>query len=444
MFIDRAFDEIAKKNKVVIGFDLRDDYSQISYCRAEQSMPDTFSLVMGEEQYNIPTILCRKFSDESESVWLIGKDALRAASVGEGILIENLVTLAKNNENSKLQEDEFEANYLLEIFIKKALSKVSAYLGTDEIGAITFTLNDMNPQIMEVLRNIMYNIKGKKTEVYFLSNEDCFFQYIIHQPEEMWIHDVILYDYRNEGVKSQILQTNRKTSPVACFVETNNFPQMKMPDIIETDDSAKEVLYRQLDEKLLEIVQQQCEDRYISSIFLLGDNFSKHWCKESLKYMCKSRRVFQGNNLFSKGACYGARERLFPSTLSKSYVYLSDEKLKSNIGMKCNKGQEEIYFPILDAGINWYDAKKEFDVMLVKNNIITLTISPLDGGNTKIASISLDGLKVRGNKTNRVGLKFFMNAPNILEIEIKDKGFGEIFPSTGQVWKESLKLEFFN
>ena len=60
MLIDKALDEMTKKNKVVVGFDLGNDYSHVSYCRQDQSMPDTDSLVMGEEQYNIPTLLCRR------------------------------------------------------------------------------------------------------------------------------------------------------------------------------------------------------------------------------------------------------------------------------------------------------------------------------------------------------------------------------------------------
>ena len=51
MFLDKALDEIGRKNKIVIGLDLTNDYVQISYCRLDQSMPDTVSLVMGEEQY---------------------------------------------------------------------------------------------------------------------------------------------------------------------------------------------------------------------------------------------------------------------------------------------------------------------------------------------------------------------------------------------------------
>ena len=79
--------------------------------------------------------------------------------------------------------------------------------------------------------------------------------------------------------------------------------------------------------------------------------------------------------------------------------------------------------------------------MLVKNNTISLTISPIDGSKTRVANISLEGLNVRGNKTNRIGLKFFMSDPQAVWIEIKDKGFGEIFPSSGKIWKECLPIE---
>lgn len=444
MLIDRALGEITKKNKVVVGFDLGNDYSQLSYCRQNQSMPDTVSLVMGEEQYNIPTVLCRK-NDDKGGAWLIGKEALRAAEEGQGILVENLVLSAKNNARIRLGTDasaeELPAEYLLEIFVKKAFALVSAYIVSEDIAAVAYTMKDMNTDVMEMLRHITEHVGYRRMDVYFMSHEDCFFQYMIHQPQEMWIHDVLLYDYRDDGIKSCLLTMNRKTNPVACFIDTTTYPQMKIEDLEGKNEIAKGAFFRQLDASLLEIVRKNCDQRVITSVFLLGDSFSKDWCRESLKYMCRGRRVFQGNNLFSKGACYGARERVYPSTLSSSYVYLSEDKLRANIGMTCDRGQAEVYYPILDAGTNWYEAQSIFDVMLVKNNAITLNIAPVDGRKTRVARISLEGLKVRGNKTNRVGLRFYMEDPTAVQIEITDKGFGEFFPSTGQVWKECLPLE---
>ena len=435
------FADMLRKNKAVVGFDLGNDYSQISFCRADQSMPDTMSLVMGEEQYNIPTVLCRRHGADETSAWSIGTEALKDVSDGKGILVEDLVLLAKNNVSVKAGAEDFSADALLAVFIRKTLAILSLYVRAEDIEAIAFTMRDMSSPLMENVKKAAQQAGLKEKQLYFLSHEDCFFQYMIHQPSEMWIHDVLLYDYRSDGVKSYLLQMNRKTNPVACFIESELFPEMKPVDLSQKQEAAKNAFYRQLDAELLEIAKEQCGKNNITSVFLLGDYFSREWCKESLRYLCRERRVFQGNNLFSKGACYGAREKVFASTLSTSYVYLSDDKLRANIGMTCDKGQEEIYFPILDAGTNWYDAKREFDVMLAKNNTFTLNIAPVDGSKIRLAKISLEGLKVRGNKTNRVGLRFFMEDSQAVQIEITDKGFGEFFPSTGRMWRECLPLE---
>ena len=116
---------------------------------------------------------------------------------------------------------------------------------------------------------------------------------MIHQPEEMWVHDVLLYDYRSDGIKSYRLSMNRKTNPVACFIDTTHYPQMKISDLSDKSETAKSVFYRQLDATLLEIVRRNCERGIITSVFLLGDSFSKDWCRESLKYMCRGD-VFSG------------------------------------------------------------------------------------------------------------------------------------------------------
>jgi hypothetical protein len=423
-----------KKNKVVVGIDFGNSYSQISYCRADQSMPETISLVMGEEQYNIPTLLCRKKCEDGSFDWSVGKEALKNSAEGQGSLVEDLVLVVKNDVTLKVGEEEFSADELLEIFIRKLIGLLSAYTGGDDIAAVTFTMRDLTPELMEKIKACSALIFKKNTNIYFLSHEDCFFQYMIHQPEEMWIQDVLLYDYRVDGVKSYLLSMNRKTIPVACFIESAFHADMRVEDLKDKKHEEKDKLF-------LDILRKNCEEKIVTSVFLLGEYFSKEWCRESLKYMCRGRRVFQGNNLFSKGACYGAREKPFPSTLATSYIYLSDDKLKANVGMTCDKGQTEVYYPILNAGTSWFEADKRLDVMLVKGNSITLNIVPIDGNISRTAKISLEGLKVRGNKTNRVGLHFYMENPTALWLEITDLGFGEIFPSTGQVWKECIPVE---
>lgn len=449
MFLEKALDEMTKKNKVVVGFDLGNDTSQISLCRLEQSMPDTLSLVAGAEEYNIPTVLCRKTLAEEikngsqtvKGLWSMGREALQQASAKQGTLVEDLLLLAKNGVKAQVGEEEFEAEELLEVFLRKSLVLISSYARIEDIICVVFTLKDMNTDLMKLVKRIMKRLDTGKAVISFMSHEDCFYQYMIHQPEEMWIHDVLLYEYRTDGIRSFCMNMNRNTRPVVAFIESERFPQMKMTEVSNMKAEQKTAFFRQLDDAFLEIAREQCEGRTVTSVFLLGDIFSKEWCRESLRFLCKNRRVFQGNNLFSKGACYGAREKVLPSTLSRDYVFLSEEKLKANIGIECNRGQEKVYQPLLDAGTSWFEARREIDFILAKNNQLPLTVTPLDSGHPRIAEITLEGLKVRGNRTNRIGLSVYMEDADTVAIEVTDKGFGEFFPSTGQIWRESFSLE---
>ena len=284
------FADMLRKNKAVVGFDLGNDYAQISYCRADQSMPDTMSLVMGEEQYNIPTVLSRRHGADEAAAWSIGAEALKDVSEGKGILVEDLVLLAKNNVSVKVEDEDITADVLLAVFIRKTLAILSLYVRTEDIEAIAFTMRDMNSQLMENVKKAAQQAGFNEKRLYFLSHEDCFFQYMIHQPGEMWIHDVLLYDYRSDGMKSYLLQMNRKTNPVACFIESDLFPEMKPVDISKKQEAAKNAFYRQLDAELFEIAKKQCEKHNITSVFLLGDYFSREWCKESLRFLCRERR----------------------------------------------------------------------------------------------------------------------------------------------------------
>ena len=50
-----------KKNRIIVGFDLGEEVSQISFRSLEDGEPRTVSAVTGEEQYDIPTVLCRRW-----------------------------------------------------------------------------------------------------------------------------------------------------------------------------------------------------------------------------------------------------------------------------------------------------------------------------------------------------------------------------------------------
>lgn len=444
MLLEKTIEDIMKKNRMVIGFDFDDEFSQISFCRVNQSVPDTLSLVAGQEAYQIPTMVCCKqpegATQEHSAVWSIGRDAQEAQQKKEGNCVVRLLQLVRTKEKVTVGNRTYATQEILEIFIRKCLLLVMPSGKLDEIAAISFTLKETDTEIMDILRKAVLHVCGKQAESYFMSRQDCFFQYMIHQPEEMWIHDVLMYDFGKEEVVCYYMHMNRRSRPVATFIETKPCTEIKMTEMSGVLDVQKKQIYEQMDTAFLQMNETFCDGKHITSVFLLGESFSKEWCKESLRFLCRGRRVFQGNNLFSKGACYGARERVMPSTLTQGFIYLSKEKLKANIGMICNKAQDEVYVPLLSAGMNWYEVHKEIDFILVKDNKLELTITPLNGAAPKLAEITLEGFEVRGNRTNRITMFMNMLDADTISMEIRDKGFGDFFPSTGQVWREELFL----
>ena len=164
------------------------------------------------------------------------------------------------------------------------------------------------------------------------------------------------------------------------------------------------------------------------------------WTRESLKILCHNRRVFQGNNLYSKGACYAGMEKLNPQESTREYVYLGEDKLKSNIGMRALRRGEDSYLAILDAGVNWYEAKTDFDLILESGNVLCFTITPLTGENIMDKTVTLDGLPERPRCTTRLRIHAEMTAIHTLTLEITDMGCGELFKSSGRAWTHTLQV----
>ena len=89
---------------------------------------------------------------------------------------------------------------------------------------------------------------------------------------------------------------------------------------------------------------------------------------------------------------------------------------------------------LLDAGINWYDVKCEYELFLPEDGKLHLVIIPLDGGEHTGRDIELIDMPDRDPDTLRVLLKMSMSDVNTVNIHIEDLGFGELFEPSGREW----------
>lgn len=430
-------EQTERKNiaKIVIGYDLGKTASQISYCALNTDEVITVSSVAGTQQYNIPTVLCKR---SGVNQWFYGKEALKYAKEEEGILVEDLLTLAERGEEVIVEEESYDPAALLTLYVKRSLSLLNMRVSLDQIESFMFTVEDLTPRMVDVLSKVAAGLSLKANYILFQSYVESFYYYMLHQSEDLWKYSVMIFDYTS-CLKSICLECNRKTSPQVVFINSNSYPDMTRMSW-NGDGPEKEQQKTYLDKEFLRIAQAEMEGSMFSTVYLLGDGFKEDWASESLRYLCRNRRVFQGNNLYSRGACYGALERICPSEEGKNYVYLGADKLKSNVGMKVCRRGEDSYFAILDAGTNWYEVTSDFEVILEEGNTVDFIITPLTGENVTYKRITLDGLPERPKNTSRLRFHIEMTSVNQVTATIEDMGFGEIFPSSGKGWTQTITV----
>lgn len=420
-------------DKLILGYDLGNEFSQISYASAANDTVETLSLVAGAENYKIPTVLCKR---QGVNQWFYGKEALRYAEEQNGILVDNLLQAAVDGEPLLIDETEYDPVALLALFMKRSLGMVSQIGSLDKVEAMMITCEQLNHRLLEVLTEAVAATRLKIGNICFQNYTESYYHYMIKQPQELWAHDTVLCEYVGNQVKVYRMECNKRTTPVVAFIENREYgmiPYHPMPE----EEALRTSKMEKLDREMLQVAQQVCENRIVSSIFLIGDHFDEEWMKDSLRYLCRGRRVFQGNNLYSKGACYGMLERLDSSEVGKSHVFLGNDKLKANIGMKIYRRGEESYIALLDAGLNWFEANQQMEFYLQGSNIVELIISPLIGKNSKKVRIGLEELQ--GGLT-RLAMKLFLEKEDLLVVEIEDLGLGELRPATHRVWREEIPI----
>ncbi len=435
-FSDRA-QALEKRNTqgAVAGYDLGSVIAQISYCLPGETKPETVSQVAGGEDYQIPACLARRIDRE---LWLYGKDAKEAAGRGEAVLVDRLLERAALGEPVEVCEESYDPAALLALFIRRTFSLLTPIIHPDRLEALAFTVEEVTKPVIDALAAAVSALNLKTEHIFVVGRAESFFYYNINQPEELMRKDVLVCDFETH-LKTLLFSVNRRTTPIASFVEENEREEIK-PVQPSGDAVADDRNHMILDHSFAAALGELLENRQISTVYLLGDGFAGEWYRETLQVICEGRRVFLGNNLYSKGACYAARQRLSAEVTAKGYAFLGKDMLKSNVGMHVSRRGEDAYLALLDAGVNWYEAGKECEFLLEEENVFTLRITPLDGKEVREVRMTLSGLPQRPARTSRIRMKMEMTDASTVHVSLEDLGFGEFFPATHRFWEESFSL----
>ena len=421
------FDRQGEK-KYMVGMDLRDEACQISWCRSQKGRllqePVTYARVPGSGKFDIPMALCKT---AGENQWFYGEEAVEHSAEENRIFIPRLLSLALDGSPVAIDETEYDPAALLALYVNRCLQELEQGI-PGGIAAVMFTARTMDSRTIELLENVRKRL-DLKASVYYQSFAGSFYDFMLNQDESLREPAAALFDYETGGrLRVTKLIFNPHTTPVVSYLEENEYP-----GLFAKDDAGR-------DREFAGILREELAGHNFSSVYLVGSGFKGGWMKKSTVFLCQGRRAFLGGNLFSKGAAYGAVFKEEKPEILSRYLFLDQNKLRSNILMKALDRGELARISLVDAGVNWYEVRSSADVILDSTAEINLILHPLTGGKEEPFHIRLDRLPVREGRMTRVRLEFSMLSAIKLHIQIEDLGFGEIFPSSGLKWEQDLTL----
>ncbi len=277
---------------------------------------------------------------------------------------------------------------------------------------------------------------------------------MLPQQSELWDPECVVFDHDGRNIMSYHMRLNHRTTPIVGMIDEQLFTNYPVPekkagyedeeqegDTDSKTDAEYEEQVEIADKRLHDMMHDFLMSRPIRSVYLLGTGFDGEWCKKTIGFLCVGRRVFQGRNMYSKGACYFGMDRLIPTKLNEDYLFLGKDKLQFNLGILMDRGAREEYIALADGGENWFDIGTEVEFILAGGRKVDLIVTPLDGKAVRTVTIGLDGLPGRPPKTTRLKMNVGFQSGSKVKVVIEDLGFGEIFPATGMKWEQETEIE---
>ena len=311
------------------------------------------------------------------------------------------------------------------VFLKAALQAAGVIEPGLQVAGITVTTPKLTRAFVKNLRHAYELLGIPRGRAYLQEYTESFYYHTLYQKPELWSRKVGMFRFEGDDVTFYSLEVNRRTKPATVFVKKGK--HLKLHETPEDRDR-----------DFTRLIAESFENEIYSSVYLVGDGFDRSWAEGSIKLLCRNQRhVFGGSNLFAKGACFTAREKAEERSL-KGYLFLGNDLVRHNVGMEMTISGSPAYYPMIQAGVNWYEAEKECELILDGTEDLVFVVSDMESGKKNRYTMHLPGLPKRPPRTTRLHLKLEYDAPKSCRITVEDLGFGEMFPKSGKIWHETM------
>lgn len=420
-----------REKLLCVGIDLCSDYSQVSIYSYGAKEPASVDFAGAENKYRVPTTVSKMLGKDE---WFAGDEAIGSMKIGEAVAVNDILKKAADKNPVRVDDIAVMPIELLSVYFDYLLKTAKNAANTEEIGAVCVTMEDFNISVLNVAVKAMEKLGIGRDRLTFASHDESFVYYALSQKQELWNNDVFLFDYGRGGLTARRLYIGNERGVRIAMIHTDGFTEEVPFELCENSISTE-----YLDNRLRDIAVKLLERKSVSTVYLTGEAFREDLNLPGfIKYICDRRRVFAGNNLYCKGACYQAIE--LAGGAGPDVMLACPQRITTGIEMKISDRGRDKILRMVKPGINWFEAECEFDFIVDGTEELEIFLSPLDSREKQLVRVPLTDFPKRPRKATRITVSFSFTSDSRCHMMVKDRGFGEFYASSGRVINEELLL----
>ncbi len=415
--------------KFYLGMDVCAEYTQLSFFNEQTKEPESICQLNTVDTYLMPNVA---FYGQQTGKWYVGSDAMEHRFHQKGTLIEQVVDYLESTDKMTFRDETYTYEDILLIILKGHIMDFLERYEEAKIERLVVTVYTYSHALFRVLHTLQDELELYDNQRFFIiGHTSAFLHFVFQQPESLRNNSVGLFDYHAEGLDFYRMDIGRRTTPQIVSVIHKDFHRRM--EYYRIYDNREE-----LDQRFLSVVQEVMKESYMSCVYLTGVGFSEPWPKASQNALCEGRRVFVGQNIYTKGACYAAYIGSNVINPAK-YIVDAEDMVHSDVGILVEE-LEDKFAPIARGGREWYNMHGKLSVCLEQTNRIELLYKNHYNDDVMREIVEIHGLPTRPDKTTRLSLEVEMYSGSQGAVIIRDEGFGKMYPTTNKVYRKEFTL----
>ena len=375
-----------------------------------------------DEALIFPTVISKK---KGEDAWVVGEDAYALALDGKGIITDKLLKLTRKDGIATIDGTRYEGKEILKIYFREIINAGMEKLYKEKPEEVVVAMAGLEEDIVGDIKEAFVGLGYQPNHIHIISKEESFIYFVLSLKKDIWNNKVGMYDLSDVSLTYYEMLVNRNSRKLLVNAESENMDEAFNLQILNNPSGAK------LADKILTSVAEKVMDKKkFSSIFLTGQVFAEHeWADGFISYLCSRGKVYLDTNIFAKGAAFKGVDLASENSIY-NLTALCEGRLRSDVYINVENNGKDGKIYLAKAGDFWGEPDTELLMIPDEKEVIDISVVGVDGKVKKNIPIVLDFLPKRPIKTRRFYFRTKFLDDKIMNVEIEDAGFGDMYPPT--------------